>query len=145
MNDSVHRKPSQSAALLIGILLTVIAVAAHRFLPERRLSLAASSDVDTYAPGASYFLTTSADPSLTKADWVDQSRLHFKCRFAKEAPGASCGYTYMLTAEKAADHGVDLSRYRNLNLTIRYTGTAHYLRLAIRTFDPRFSRLEDTN
>ena len=41
--------------------------------------------------------------------------------------------------------GVDLSRYRNLNLTIRYTGSAHYLRLAIRNFDPRFSRLEDTN
>ena len=75
---------------------------------------------------------------------MDQSRLHFKCRFAKEAPGASCGYTYMLSRENA-DRGVDLSRYRNLNLTIRYTGSAHYLRLAIRNFDPRFSRLEDTN
>jgi diguanylate cyclase (GGDEF)-like protein len=131
--------------LLIGILLTVIAVAAHRFLPERRLSLHTSEKVDTFAPGATYFLTTSADASQTKADWVDQSRLHFKCRFAKQAPGASCGYTYMLTQENAADHGVDLSRYRNLNLTIRYTGPAHYLRLAIRNFDPRFSSIEDTN
>ena len=144
MNDSVNRKPSQSAALLIGILLTVIAVAAHRFLPERRMSLDASKEIDTFAPGAAYFLNTSADPSLTKADWVDQSRLHFRCRFAKEAPGASCGYTYMLSRENAAV-GVNLSRYRNLNLTIRYTGPAHYLRLAIRNFDPRFSRQEDTN
>jgi diguanylate cyclase (GGDEF)-like protein len=144
MNDSVNRKPSQSAALLIGILLTVIAVGAHRFLPERRLSLDASNEVDTFAPGAAYFLNTSADSSQTKADWVDQSRLHFKCRFAKEAPGASCGYTYMLTQDNAAV-GVNLSRYRNLNLTIRYTGSAHYLRLAIRNFDPRFSRVEDTN
>ena len=144
MNDSVSRKPSQSAALLIGILLTVIAVVAHRYLPERRLSLDTSKGVDTYAPGAPYFLNTSADPSLTKADWVDQSRLHFQCRFAKAAPGASCGYTHMLSREDAAV-GVDLSRYRNLNLTVRYTGPAHYLRLAIRNFDARFSRVEDTN
>jgi diguanylate cyclase (GGDEF)-like protein len=144
MNDSVSRKPSQSAALLIGILLTVIAVVAHRFLPERRLSLHTSEQVDTFAPNATYFLTTSADASQTQADWVDQSRLHFKCRFAKEASGASCGYTFMLSRQNAT-RGVDLSRYRHLNLTIRYTGTAHYLRLAIRNFDPKFSRLEDTN
>jgi diguanylate cyclase (GGDEF)-like protein len=145
MNDSVSRPSRQSAALLIGVLLTVIAVAAHRFLPERRLSLDASAGVDTFAPGASYFLNTSADASLTEAEWVEQSRLHLRCRFAKEAPGASCGYTHMLTTENAANHGVDLSGYRNLNLRIRYTGPARYLRLAIRNFDPRFSRLEDTN
>ena len=131
--------------MLIGIVLTLLAVVAHRFLPERRLSLDASREVDTFAPGATYFLTTSADPSQSKADWVDQSRLHFRCWFAKEAPGAGCGYTRMLSRENDADHGVDLSSYRNLNLTIRYTGSAHYLRLAIRNFDPRFSRREDTN
>src|SRR5690349_3177341 len=144
MNESVSRKPSQSAALLIGILLTVMAVVAHRFLPERRLSLSTSELVDTYAPNASYFLTTSADPSMSTAEWVDQSRLKFKCRFAIEASGASCGYTYMISRENA-DRGVDLSRYRTLNLTIRYTGNARYLRLAIRNFDPRFSSLADTN
>jgi diguanylate cyclase (GGDEF)-like protein len=144
MNDSVTTKPRQSAFLLIGLLLTIVALVAHRFLPERRLSLDAATEVDTTKPGASYFLTTSAEESLTQADWVDQSRLHFRCRFAREAPGASCGYTYMLSRENAAA-GVDLSRYRHLNLKIRYTGSARYLRLAIRTFDPRFSRLEDNN
>jgi diguanylate cyclase (GGDEF)-like protein len=145
MSDTVIMKPRQSAALLIGILLTVAAVFAHRFLPERRLSIDTSQQIDTNAPGASYFLTTSADQALTNVSWVDQSRLHFKCRFAKEAAGASCGFTYMLNTVSAADKGVDLSRYRNLNLTVRYTGSAHYLRLAIRNFDPRFSTLEDTN
>ena len=32
-----------------------------------------------------------------------------------------------------------------MNLAIRYTGKARYLRVAIRNFDPRFSRLEDLN
>jgi diguanylate cyclase (GGDEF)-like protein len=140
MPDSVTANPRQSAVLLlIGILLTILAVAAHRVLPERRLSL------DPAKEGAVTFVNTSTEAGLTQAEWVDQSRAHFKCRFLKEAIGANCGYTYLLYPGTAADQGVDLSRYRKLNLTIRYTGDAHYLRLAIRNFDPRFSRLEDTN
>ena len=145
MNHSVTPRPRQSAALLIGILLTIVAVAAHRFLPERRLSLDASEQIDTAKPGASYFLTSSADASQSEAEWVDQAGLHFRCRFNETAAGAGCGYTHMLAGGTALEHGVDLSRYRHLNLTIRYTGPAHYLRLAVRTFDPRFSTLEDTN
>ena len=145
MPDSVTTKRRQSAALLIGILLTIAAVAAHRFLPDRRLSLDASEQIDTTQPAASYFLTTSAEASQTEAHWVDQSRLHFKCRFNQAAPGAGCGYTHMLAGGAALEHGVDLSRYRHLNLTIRYTGSARYLRLGVRTFDPRFSTLQDTN
>jgi len=50
-----------------------------------------------------------------------------------------------LNRDNAADLGVDLSRFRSLNLKVRYTGSAHYLRVAVRTFDPRFSRAEDWN
>jgi len=139
MVELTEKKSSQSATLAVGILLTVVAVVAHRFLPERKLPL------DPWQKGAVYFLTRSDDDTLSKVDWVDQSRLHFKCRFAREAAGANCGYTYMLSRENAANHGADLSRYRNLNLTIRYAGSARYLRVAIRNFDPGFSRLEDTN
>ena len=139
MKDSINRKPSQSVVLLIGILLTFLATVAHRFLPERRLSL------DPAKEGAVYFLMNFGGDGLTRVDWVDQSRQHFKCRLAKDAPDGSCSYTYLLYRGDAADHGVDLSRYRNLNLAIRYTGSARYLRLAIRNFDPRYSRLEDSN
>ena len=139
MPDSDIPKPRQSAALLVGILLTIAAVAAHRFLPERRLSL------DPAREGAVYFLMNFGQDAQTKVDWVDQSHLHFKCRFAKEAPGGSCSYTYLLYAGAAADHGVDLSRYRTLNLKVKYSGSAQYVRLAIRNFDPKYSRIEDTN
>ena len=109
----------QSALLAAGILLTIVAVAAHRFLPEKRLSLAPSNE------GAVYFLMSFGDDKLTKVDWVDQSRLHFRCRLAEGTPGASCSYTYLLYKEGAPEHGVDLSRYRKLNLRVRYTGNAH--------------------
>src|SRR5262245_32337106 len=138
MPDSLHWKPHQSALVLIGILLTLVAVFAHRFLPERRLTL------DPARKGANFYLT-KGEEALTQVDWVDQSRVHFKCHFAQESSGASCGYTYQLHLNSAVNQGVDLSGYRNLNLTIRYTGAAHYLRVAIRNFDARYSRAEDWN
>jgi diguanylate cyclase (GGDEF)-like protein len=138
MQDSLSWKPGQSAQLLIGILLTLAAVAAHRFLPERRLTLDPSQE-------AVNFYLTKGEDALTQVEWVNQSHLHFKCRFAKEAPGASCGYTYELFPAKGLAHGIDLSVYRKLNLVIRYAGSARYLRVAIRDFDPRFSRADDFN
>src|SRR6476620_8554770 len=139
MQESHNRKPSQSAVLLIGILLTVLAVFAHRWLPERRLAL------DTSKADAVYFLMKFGDDALTKVDWVDQSRRHFKCRFVQQAQDARCSFTFLLYQGNDLAHGVDLSRFRTLNLAMRYTGSAHYLRVAIRNFDPRFSRVEDTN
>jgi diguanylate cyclase (GGDEF)-like protein len=138
MRELIARKPSQSAALLIGILLTVLAVVAHRFLPERRLTL------DSARTGANYFLMQSGDGTPAQIQWVDQANLHFACRFAKEAAGQSCSFVYLLYSTNA-DRGIDLSRFQTLNLALRYVGDTHYLRVAIRNFDPRFSRIEDTN
>src|SRR5688572_30595981 len=115
MVEFTEKKSSQSAALAVGILLTVVAVVAHRFLPDRRLTLNSSQE------GAHFYLTKGED-TLTQVDWVDPSHLHFKCRFAREASGASCGYTYELLRGKDIAYGANLSRYRNLKLTIRYAG-----------------------
>src|ERR1044071_3755300 len=102
MKKSLNWKPSQSAILLIGILLTLVALAAHRFLPERRFTL------DPAKKGVNFYLT-KGEEGLTQVDWVDQSRVHFKCHFAVEASGANCGYTYLLARTVEADRGVDLS------------------------------------
>jgi diguanylate cyclase (GGDEF)-like protein len=138
MKNPLNWRPSQSALLLIGILLTLAVLAAHRLLPERRFTL------DPTKEGANFYLT-KGEEALTQVDWADQPRVHFKCHFASAASGASCGYTYQLHLNSAVDQGVDLSRYRNLKLAIRYSGSAHYLRVAVRTFDPRFSKTEDWN
>jgi diguanylate cyclase (GGDEF)-like protein len=138
MGDSIQKKSNQSAFLLIGILLTLFAVVAHRFLPDRRLTL------DSTRTGATFFLMQSGDGTPAQVQWVDQARLHFNCAFAKDAPGQSCSFTYLLYSANA-DHGIDLSRYQAMNLAIRYAGNARYVRVAIRNFDPRFSHLEDGN
>jgi hypothetical protein len=139
MDASIPRKPGQSAALLIAIVLTLAAIVAHRFLPERRLSL------DSARPNATFFLMHSGQGTVPKVDWLDQRNLHFTCRFAPDVTGAGCSFTYLLYPANAADRGTDLSRYHTLNLSIRYAGAARYARVAIRNFDPKFSRLEDSN
>jgi diguanylate cyclase (GGDEF)-like protein len=138
MRQVSHRKAGQSAGLLIGILLTAVAVLAHRFLPERRLAL------DGTSPDADYFLMQSGGGTPARVEWVDQPKFHFTCEFAKDTAGQGCSFTYLLYSTQA-DRGVDLSRYRTLDLALRYAGSAHYVRVAIRNFDPRFSRLEDAN
>jgi diguanylate cyclase (GGDEF)-like protein len=138
MSQPRGKKPSQTAILLFGIVLTCVAVLAHRFLPERRLTL------DSTRQGANYFLMQSGAGTPARVQWVDPSKFHFTCQFARETVGQGCSFTYLLYSTDAA-HGIDLSRYRKLNLALRYTGDARYLRVSIRNFDPRFSRLEDDN
>jgi diguanylate cyclase (GGDEF)-like protein len=138
MDESTPRKSTHSAALLIGILLTGLAVLGHRFLPERRLVLETSNQ------GPFPFLMQSGDGAPADIQWVDQAHFHFACQFPKATVDQGCSFGYPLHAESVSA-GVDLSRFHTLNLAIRYSGNARYLRVAIRNFDPRFSKLEDLN
>ncbi len=137
MSESAHKKSGQSAAVLIGILLTILAMVSHRFLPERRLLL-------NSATGATFFLMHSPDGPQAQVQWSDQENFRYTCEFTKSAADPSCSFTYLLYSANA-DRGIDLSRYRTMNLAIRYSGSAQYIRVSIRNFDRRFSRLEDAN
>jgi len=124
--------------LLIAIVATGLALVAHRFLPERRLVLQGAPD------GTNFFLMQSGDGAEADIRWVDQSHFHFACQFPKATVDQGCSFGFQLHGQSVSD-GVDLSRFHTLNLAIRYTGKARYLRVAVRNFDARFSRLEDLN
>src|SRR6187397_609165 len=103
MNESVPRKSTHSTALLVGILLTCLAMVGHRFLPERRLTLDPTKDL-AYA-----FLMQSGDGAPADIQWVDQSRFHFACQFPKGAAvEQGCSFGYQLHSGKV-DQGTDLS------------------------------------
>jgi diguanylate cyclase (GGDEF)-like protein len=138
MDESTPKKSTPSAALLIGILLTGLAVLGHRFLPERRMVLESSIQ------GPFPFLMQSGDGAPADIQWVDQAQFHFACQFPKATVDQGCSFGYPLHAESVSA-GVDLSRFHTLKLAIRYSGNARYLRVAIRNFDARFSKLEDLN
>ena len=138
MSVSLQKKFSQSAILLIGIFLTLIAVIVHPFLPERRLELNSGNK------GATYFLLQSGDPDKEQVRWIDQQKFHFICQFQPGIKDPGCSFNYLLF-KNSVDNGIDLSRYRSLKLKLRYSGNAHYIRISIRDFDPRFSRINDSN
>ncbi len=138
MSKSIPRKPSQFPILLIGILLTLIAVVGYRFLPERRLT------IDSSREGANFFPVPMGNGATAEFQWIDQANFHYVCRFPQQPTYQGCGFAYMLSTA-IASQGIDLSRFHTLNLTVRYTGKAQYLRIGIRNFDPRFSKLEDLN
>src|ERR1044072_8383183 len=74
-DDSSPRKSSHSSVLLIGILLTCLAMIAHRFLPERRLALDSTKDL------ALAWVMQSGNGAPADIQWVDQSPFHFACQF----------------------------------------------------------------
>src|SRR6188508_2062654 len=135
---SVEKKSGQSAALVIGILLTCLAMVGHRFLPQRRLALESTKDL------ANAFLMQSGNGAPADIQWIDQSSFHFACQFPKATVDQGCSFGYQLHGG-SVDQGIDLSRFQTLNLGVRYSGNARYLRVAVRNFDPRFSRIEDLN
>ena len=138
INVIVQKRSGQSVVLLIGILITLFAVVGHRFLPERRLT------IDSSRQGANFFLVQTGNGAQADQQWIDQARFHYACKFPQATAMQGCGFAYML-APAIASQGIDLSRFRTLNLAVRYKGNAQYLRVGIRNFDPRFSKLEDLN
>ena len=138
MAESFHQKSTQSVFLLTSMLLTLLAVVGHRFLPERRLSIGTPED------GAYFFLGQAGNGPLAEMKWIDQAHLHYACQVPEVTTWQSCNFGYMLS-RGIGSKGVDLSPYKTLNLDIRYTGKSQYVRVSIRSFDPRFSKLEDGN
>jgi diguanylate cyclase (GGDEF)-like protein len=136
MPESIPHKTGP--LLLLCILLTLLAVVAHGFLPERTLT------IDSSRPGANFFLVESGNQAQSKNEWVDQGRFHYACQFPQASALQGCGFAFMLTVGSDSQ-GIDLSRFHTLKLAVRYTGNAQYLRVGIRNFDPRFSKVEDLN
>jgi len=138
MTESEHRKPHHSAAVLIAMLLTLLAVVGHRFLPERRLTL------DGSTKEFNFFLGQTSDGPSAKVEWIDQAHLHYDCRVPQATTWQSCNFGYVFATKSMSD-GVDLSGYKTLNLGVKYKGKSQYVRVSIRSYDPRFSKMDDGN
>jgi hypothetical protein len=123
-----------------GILLTLAAIVGREALPQRTLNLA------THEGGQIYFMATASGSSEDEhVRWVDQKQFHFRCQYAQPGNYLPCAVTFMLSRSGNNTQGIDLRAYRSITLDLVYHGKADYLRVAVRNFDPRFSREEDAN
>jgi diguanylate cyclase (GGDEF)-like protein len=137
--DDVRQDLSNSNLLVGGIVLTLAILAGHELLPVRALDLT--------TPGAvsNLYLQTSGDPTATPAvKWVEGEHLRWRCHYTGFDKYQPCGLTFILSGDDPT-RGRDLSRFDSLEMDLQYKGPSPLVRVAIRNFDPRFSKVDDGN
>jgi diguanylate cyclase (GGDEF)-like protein len=135
----VRHDLSNSSLLVGGIVTTLAVLAGLELLPARTLDLVApgvASNLYLMMPG------DAQDPA--QVQWVDATQLHWRCRYTSIAKYQPCGITFVLSGDDPA-RGRDLSGFDRLEMDLAYKGPAPLVRVAIRNFDPRFSKIEDGN
>jgi diguanylate cyclase (GGDEF)-like protein len=126
-------------AILIGVVLTLAAIAGRELLPRRTVELTGTNQ---------RWLSAAADPALAdRVQWIDEKHLRFRCHYRATDTVAyqPCSLSFVLNAPGDGTRGVDLSRFQSVHLDLTYKGPAPFLRLAARNFDPRFSTEKDAN
>jgi diguanylate cyclase (GGDEF)-like protein len=136
----VRYELSNPNLLIAGIVLTLVAVAGVEFLPARTLDLA--------GPGVAsgpYLNTSDGNQASAAVQWVNVKDTHLRCHYTSAAGNyMGCGLTYVLTGSDVT-RGRDLSRFDSIELDLAYKGPSAFVRVALRNFDPRFSKAEDHN
>lgn len=128
-----------NAALLLAILVTVLAVIAQRYFPQRRLEL-------TPNPKAQYYLySVNLGNGKPAASWLNKAQHSMRCVYPKHFSGSyyACSFNQLLSPDSI--HGVDLSGYDHLIVRIHYRGKVRHLRLYFRNYNPQYARPDDPN
>jgi len=130
---------SKPNLLMGGIALTLAALVGLELLPARTLELTAPGAVNNL-----YLMTAGETQGAAPVQWVDAEHLHWRCRYTALEKYQPCGLTFSLTGDDPT-RGHDLSRFDTLEMDLAYKGPSPFVRVAIRNFDPRFSKVDDGN
>ncbi len=116
--------------LLIGCVLTLVAMVGYPHLPERRLQLITDrSEAYIYAD------------EKNSVEWLNMEELRWRCHIMDSHNGAFCGFNIVLEADR--NEGLDFSQYSRLNLGLSYSGPGRSLRYYLRSRVPGFSEREN--
>lgn len=125
--------------LMGGIVITLAALAVQALAPTRTLELSAPGAVSNL-----FLQTPDKGPGEPPVRWVDAEQLRWRCHYTTVENYQPCGLTFALTGDDPT-RGLDLSRFSTLEMDLVYKGPSPVVRVAIRNFDKRFSKVEDGN
>lgn len=134
MNDK-----NVNASLLLAILITVLAVIAQRFFPEKRFVLLPNPTTITY------FYATNQPDGSPAAFWLDEQQLKWRCMYPEISKGQYFACTFNALMGPEQSHGVDLRGFTHMKVKLNITGVVPNVRLFIRNFDPAYSVPDDTD
>lgn len=115
--------------LLMGCVLTIVAMVGYPHLPDKRLQLVTDGTV-------AYIYS---DPR-NSAEWLDMEALRWRCHITDSHESAFCGFHIVLGGDQY--EGLDLSQYDRINIDLSYSGTSSSLRYYLRNREPGFSERE---
>lgn len=128
-----------NSVLLVSILLTLALMLGAHFIPDKKLLLLPDSKAKRY-------IAIEPLPDGTpSAKWTDETRNAWTCNAPTDykANYFPCGLTVYLS--NSVDTGLDLSKFKHLNLHLEYQGSANKVRIAIRNYNRDYSKPEDSN
>lgn len=128
-----------SSVLLLGIVVTLLAVIAQKYFPEKRLTLWPNNYVY-------YFYSSGEAAGKPNAYWLDQEKGAWRCNYPEDDRNQyfACSFNVLFFAEEK-DRGIDLRDYTHLKLKLKFSGSAKKLRVSFRNFDYAYSRVDDSN
>lgn len=134
MNDK-----SFNSILLAAILFTAILVIGVHFIPDKKLALLPNTSAKIY------LLTQPLPDGSPSSEWTNDAHTAWKCTYPENyhADYFPCAVTLDLST--AADVGMDLSKYEQFILHLNYSGGANKVRIAIRNYNPAYSKISDSN
>lgn len=134
MNDK-----SFNSILLMAIVFTAILIIGVHFIPDKKLMLLPD------ATARVYLLTQPLPDGSPSSEWTNDTHTAWKCTYPDNyhIDYFSCAVT--LDLSKTADTGMDLSNYEQFILHLNYSGSANKVRIAIRNFNPVYSKTSDSN
>lgn len=121
--------------IFLGLFITLLAIVSHQFLPDKRLLIYPKEGID----GVIY--ADEADGGKSRATWVDEERLHWRCDVREGVLHRYCGFHIDFAA--GTGKGLDLSGYTAVRVKLVTMTSESRLRLYFRNFEEGFSIVED--
>ena len=134
-----QQRQREALVLLLAVVLTLVAILGFDAIPEERFEVRST-------PQSPALLTYTPLPGVkATGEWLDDSHRRLRCHYpaGTDDPAYNCSINYFFGS--GPGHGIDLSRYTRVEVQVVYKGDVPKLRLFARDFDPRYSKIDDSN
>lgn len=121
--------------LFLCCLVTLAAMYAHRFFPEKTLTLVPAGDTVAYI-----YMDGSPD-GRSRVEWINQEALQWRCTVEADGVNYTCGF-HVTIAGGQGSMGMDLSSFDAVRVDMAYKGSDRRLRFYMRNYEPNFSNID---
>ncbi len=128
-----------NSILLIAISVTILLIIGVHFLPDKRLVLIPNGTKPLY------LLTQKLPDGTLSSEWTNSDHTGWQCNYQENLPINYFPCAWTIDLSSSTHEGMDLSRYEHLIIKLNYTGNANKLRIAIRNYNPAYSKIGDGN